>query len=67
MTATECVLVPIEKVTKGDFVRLNGNKVTYVKRDYCKFNKAWELQAWEDANKFRYVKKGKLVQIGFDY
>ena len=58
----------IEDVKKEDFLRRKeGAKKTYIKGKYCRINKAWECQNYEDISDFIYIRKGTKVFTEFDY
>tara|TARA_R110000822_G_scaffold11698_13_gene42497 strand:+ start:3931 stop:4140 length:210 start_codon:yes stop_codon:yes gene_type:complete len=61
----------IEDVKAGEFIRIvtkNGpGREVYIKGDYQRDLKKWECDAESDISKSRYLKKGTLVLIGFDY
>ena len=60
-------VVPIENVKKGDFVRIKGTKRVYTKQAFDRYQKKYELHAENDISEYRYIKKGRLVEIDFDY
>lgn len=58
----------ISTIKKGEFLRKKeGAKKTFCKGDYCKINKAWECQNWDDISDCIYLKKGKLVFTDFEF
>lgn len=58
----------IETLKKGEFFkRKEGAAKTFTRGAYCKTNKAYECQNWEDISDFIYLKKGKQVFIDFEY
>ena len=61
--------VEIETIkTKREFVRRKADsKTTYITGGYCRFNRAYEITDWSDANKTMYLKKGTKVFIDFDF
>lgn len=61
------MLIEIEKVKKGDFIRKPNTKKVYIAKGYDRMNKAYELQAFNDISNYAYIKKGKKVEIGFDF
>lgn len=61
------VLVPIQKVGKGDFFRLKGGKRVWKAIGYCRSEKKYEATAWDDINEYKYLKKDKLVEVGFTF
>jgi hypothetical protein len=61
-------IVAIQHVTKGDYVkRKTDSKAVYIKGDYCRIAKAYELRDADDINRSIYVKPDKVVVIGFTY
>lgn len=59
--------VPVEKIKKGEFVRLQLNGSTYRKGEFDRYNKAYALENYNDISNFKYVKKGKLLWVGFEF
>jgi hypothetical protein len=56
----------IETLAKGVFVKLNEkSKTVYQVVGYERFNRAYELQNFDDINSQKYLKKGKKVFAGF--
>jgi hypothetical protein len=56
----------IETLTKGVFVKLSEkSKTVYQVVGYERFNRAYELQKFDDINSQKYLKKGKKVFAGF--
>jgi len=61
-------IVAIQHVTKGDYVkRKTDSKAVYIKGDYCRIAKAYELRDTSDISRSIYVKPDKVVVIGFTY
>lgn len=65
-------LVKIETVAKGEFVKLvragKATGKTYIKREYSREDKKWQLDDCEDVwGNGRQIKSGTLVYVGFDY
>jgi hypothetical protein len=61
-------IVAIQHVTKGDYVkRKTDSKAVYIKGDYCRTAKAYELRDADDISRSIYVKPDKVVVIGFTY
>jgi len=55
-------MVAIEQIKRGDFFKKKeGAKKTFVRGEYCRINKAYECQNWDDANEYIYLKKGTIV------
>jgi|TARA_R100000655_G_scaffold66217_1_gene104690 hypothetical protein len=60
--------VKIENVKKGEFVRRKLDaKTTFTKQGYCRFEKKYQLDDYEDINRCIYLTKGTDVYVGFDY
>lgn len=57
----------IESLPNGEFVRKPKGKRVFIKKEYCRLNKAYELQAWDDISHYIYVKKGSLVEYDFEF
>lgn len=61
-------IVAIQHVTKGDYVKRKADsKAVYVKGDYCRIAKAYELRDTDDVNRVIYIKRDKVVAVGFTY
>lgn len=59
---------PIETLTKNDFFkRKDGANKVFILKGYCRTNKAYECQNWDDISDFIYLKKGKQVFIDFEF
>lgn len=57
---------PVETLVKGCFVkRKEDAKKNYILLGWCKFNRAYVLQDFNDMNNYIYIKKGKKVFTGF--
>lgn len=60
--------VKIEDVKKGEFVRRKLDaKTTFIKDEYCRFDKRYMLMDDQDISRFIGLKKGTTVFIGFTY
>jgi hypothetical protein len=60
--------IALRNVMPGDFVKRKADsKAVYVKGDYDKSTKAFELIDTEDICRRIYVKADKLVVVGFTY
>jgi len=58
----------LRNVTKGDYVKRKADsKAVYVKGDYDKTTKSFELKDVEDICRVIYVKADKPVVVGFTY
>lgn len=60
-------LTTIEKVKKEDFLRLPGGKKVYINKGYCRINKKYEVQDFSDMSNWKYFKKGRQVEIDFEF
>ena len=61
-------LAKIQDLPKGEYIkRKPGARTVYIKGDYDSVAKAWECSDCEDTNRVIYIKKGKLVHVGFEY
>lgn len=59
------MVIAIEQIKKGEFFKKKeGANKTFVRGEYCRTNKVYECQNWDDINDFIYLKKGKLVYEG---
>lgn len=60
--------VAIENVKKGDFVRRKADaKGTFTAGGYCRCEKKYILNDWDDISRSVYAKKGTIVFIGFNF
>ena len=60
--------VKIEDVKKGEFVRRKLDaKTTFIRDEYCRFDKRYLLIDDQDINRWVSLKKGAKVFIGFTY
>lgn len=71
-TITEEKLMPIEKVPMGEFIRKvkkNGEpmQTVFTRQAFCRFEKKYQCDDENDISRCVYLKKGTLVQVGFDY
>lgn len=57
----------IEDIKKGEFVRLKLSGKTYTKQGFDRSSKKYELNDYEGASDYKYVKKGTLMFVGFEY
>jgi hypothetical protein len=61
-------IVAIQHVTKGEYVkRKTDSKAVYVKGDYDRTTKTYELRDTSDISRCIYIKPSKVVVIGFTY
>ena len=60
--------VEINKVKKGEFIKLSESaKEVWIANGYCRTNKRYEINSYSDISKFRYLSKGRLVVIDFEF
>jgi hypothetical protein len=60
--------ITLKSVKPGDYVkRKSDSKAVYIKGDYDRTTKSFELKDVEDINRCVYVKADKIVFIGFTY
>jgi hypothetical protein len=58
----------LRNVTKGDYVKRKADsKAVYIKGDYDRMTKSFELVDVEDINRVVYIKASKPVYVGFTY
>jgi hypothetical protein len=58
----------LRNVTKGDYVKRKADsKAVYIKGDYDRTTKSFELIDTDDINKVVYIKATKPVYVGFTY
>jgi hypothetical protein len=61
-------IVAIQHVTKGDYVKRKADsKAVYIKGDYIRSAKAYEMRDTSDINRCIYIKADKVVVTGFTY
>ena len=60
--------IALRNVIKGDYVKRKADsKAVYIKGDYDKTTKSFELIDVEDISRCIYVKADKPVVVGFTY
>ena len=60
--------ITLKSVKPGDYVKRKADsKAVYIKGDYDRTTKSFELQDTEDMNRFVYIKADKPVYVGFTY
>ncbi len=60
--------ITIKNVKPGTYVKRKADsKAVYIKGDYDRTTKSFELQDTEDMNRFVYIKADKPVYVGFTY
>ena len=58
----------INELKKNDFFkRKEDAKKVFILKCYCRINKAYECQNYNDISDFIYLKKGKEVFTNFNY
>lgn len=62
-------IVPIEKVSKGNYFKFPGikHKAVHIANGYNCYSKKYDYYSYKDVNKFGGKKKGTLVVIDFDF
>jgi hypothetical protein len=61
-------IVAIQHVTKGDYVKRKADsKAVYIKGEYIRSAKAYEMRDTSDISRCIYIKPSKVVVIGFTY
>ena len=62
------MLTALKTLPKGEYVkRTETAKTVYIKGEYCRSEKKYELKDAEDINRCVYVSGDKLVAHGFTY
>lgn len=60
--------VNIEDVPRGEFFRRKPDaRKTYTRGDYCRFERKYIGDDWDDISRCIYLKKGAQVWVGFDF
>lgn len=59
--------IPIEQTKPTDFVMIPGSKVVYKRGHYDRASKSFSLTNCDDMNAERFVKRGRVVFVGFTY
>ena len=59
--------IEIEKLAKGEYFRMPGKQKVYIRKDYCRYNKKYEGQSFDDISAFKHLKKGTMVEYDFDF
>ncbi len=68
LKVTTMQTIVLRNVTKGDYVKRKADaKSIYIKGDYDKTTKSFELIDVEDINRVVYIKATKPVYVGFTY
>jgi len=61
-------ILAVRDVTKGDYVKRKiDSKAVYIKGDYDRATRSYELRDTSDISRSIYVKPDKVVVIGFTY
>lgn len=61
-------MVKIEDCRLGEFIKRKADaKTVYVRGMYDRVSKSYSLVSTKDMNKEIFIKKGKLVFVGFEY
>jgi hypothetical protein len=60
--------ITLKSVKPGDYVKRKADAVkVYIKGDYDRMTKSFELKDVEDINRVIYIKATKPVYVGFTY
>jgi len=57
----------VKDIKRGEYIRLKVNGPVWIRGDYCAASKAYELQAFDDANRCTYRKGTATVFHGFTF
>jgi hypothetical protein len=57
----------IESLKKGEYFKKLGQNQVLIFNGYCKINKGYEYQKFDDISAFGYIKKGKQVLTEFEF
>lgn len=57
----------IEKVKKGECIRFKVDGPVWVKGDYIRAEKKYEVSKFDDVNHYGYKKKGTIVFTDFNF
>ena len=58
--------IKIEDVKKGDFIRRKPEaQTTFTAGGYCRFERRYILDDWDDISRCVYLKRGTEVYVGF--
>jgi hypothetical protein len=59
--------IKIEDVKKDDILyKTESSKKLFMKGDYCRFERKYYAEEYEDINSGAYFKKGKIVYVEYD-
>lgn len=58
---------PIKSLPIGEYVQLRDGAPVWIRGEYDRSSKTYELQSWDDANRFIYRKGSTLVHHGFTF
>ena len=59
--------IKIEDVKKDDILyKTDSSKKLFMKRSYCRFERKYYAEEYEDINSGAYFKKGKIVYVEYD-
>jgi len=72
MYINETQLMKIENVPMGEFIRKvkkggEPMQAVFTRQAFCRYEKKYQLNAEDDISRCVYLKKGTLVQVGFEY
>ena len=57
----------VKQAPKGEYLRIGKTTTVYIKGNYDRTSKRYELVKSEDVNSLRYVKGTAACTIGFDF
>jgi len=57
----------VRSVKTGEYVRLTVNGPVWIRGDYCRQTRTYELQSFDDANRLTYRKGTAIVLVGFTF
>ena len=60
--------IMLKDVPRGELVKRKPDaKGVFIRDDYCRGEKRYALQSWDDINKFVYLKGATIVYIDFEF
>lgn len=57
----------VEDIKVDEFVKFPKSNKVYIRKEYNKFIKKYELQSYDDINSYRSCKKGTILAVDFDF
>jgi hypothetical protein len=65
---TDVQAVQLKDVKKGEFIKRKPDaKKVFTKGEYCRFDKKYSCDDWDDISRCIMLKGSTIVYIGFDY